>query len=91
MNERINLLLPDPGRRTQKRIEGRCWLGCDPEEMQAVTWIGPVTVRGVAGDASAAAYACDDCINRIYGMARADQYERDLPAHLLAARPRGHP
>ncbi len=92
MNERINLSLPDPGRsRIQERIVGRCWIACDPEVMQAVTWLGPISIGGPAGDATAQAYACDACIHHLYAMAQADQIERDRPAHLLAARPRGHP
>ncbi len=90
MNERINLSLPDPGRRIQERVIGRCWIGCDPEVMQAVTWLGPVSIGGIAGDASAQAYACEACIGHLYGMEQADRIERDRPADLLAAQPRGH-
>ncbi|WP_159001437.1 hypothetical protein [Streptomyces sp. SBT349] len=45
----ISLTLPDPERGLAERTAGRCWIACDPEAQQAVTWLGPVTIGGPAG------------------------------------------
>ncbi|WP_147437743.1 hypothetical protein [Streptomyces radicis] len=90
MIETVSLTAPDPGRGTDQLVMGRCWLGCDPERVQMVVWVGPVSACGPDGLATADAFACLDHVRRLYAMARADEIERDRPPH-LADRVRGHP
>ncbi|RKN12799.1 hypothetical protein [Streptomyces radicis] len=90
MNGAIDLYLRDPDHGRDQPVNGRCWLGCDPEAIQPVVWIGPVSIGGPDGIATAPAYACPRCVRRLYAMARADEIERDRPAH-LAEQPHHHP
>ncbi|RBM20199.1 hypothetical protein [Streptomyces sp. PT12] len=89
MNGAIDLYLRDPDRGNDRPVNGRCWLGCDPQVVQPVVWIGPVSIAGPNGIATAPAYACLRCVRRLYAMARADEIERDRPPH-LTEQARGH-